>query len=475
MDILERLERLIPPDRLARDPAAVLVYEFDAWPVRRTPPLAVVHPRSTDEVRAVVEACRDAKVPFLARGSGTGLSGGATPAGEGYLMIAMAGMDRILALDAEDRTARVQPGLFNLALSEAAAPHGLRFAPDPSSQAASTIGGNVSENAGGPHCFLHGMTTDHVLGLVLVTPEAEVLELERGAGPDLCGLVVGHEGTFGIVTEVLLRLVPQPGVVETWLAPYPTMSAACRAVSDLVASGLSPSALEILDRNTIEAVEASVYAAGYPREAEAVLLVEWEGSEAALAAESPAIVDRLRAHGPLGLEATRDPVQRKRLWKGRKGAFGAMGRLAPSLFVLDGTVPRSRLEEALARSLEIGRAHGVRLSNVFHAGDGNLHPNISFDDRDPAEVARAIAAGSEILRTCVELGGSISGEHGVGLEKLDFLGFQYSETDLEVFRELRRCFDPDERCNPGKLLPAGGSCAEGRSARAPAALEGGDG
>lgn len=453
------------------DKATLLTYENDAYPVAKRPPLAVVFPETTQEVSSIVRACKAHGTPFLARGSGTGLSGGATAAGEGYLMIVLAGMRSLISLDPEDRQARVQPGLLNLKLSEAAAPYGLHFAPDPSSQAASTLGGNLSENAGGPHCFRYGMMTDHVLGLTFVNPDGEIVDFQQGFGPDLTGLITGHEGTFGIVTEILLRLTPSPEAVQTWLASFTSMGAACHCVSRIVSSGLAPSALEILDRLTIQAVEASTYAAGYPLEAEAVLLVEWEGSEQSLAFEAPEIDDMLASENPLSLESTRDPVQRLRLWKGRKGAFGAMGRVAPDIFVLDGVVPRSRLEDALRRIGEICERHEITLANVFHAGDGNLHPNLAFDGRDPEQTARAIRAGKEILDHCVELGGSISGEHGVGLEKLDCMRTMFSRDTLDLFTDIKRAFDPDHLCNPGKLLPTGGSCGEGASAHRPGLLE----
>lgn len=473
MELLDQLRRILPSQRVLQDKPTLLAYENDAFPVQKRSPVAVVFPHTTEEVARIVRLCQDLEVPFLARGSGTGLSGGATAAAEGYLMIVLAGMKSLISLEAENRRARVQPGLLNLRLSEAAAPHGLHFAPDPSSQAASTLGGNLSENAGGPHCFRYGMMTDHVLGLTLVTPEGEIVELDRSSGPDLTGLITGHEGTFGIVTEILLRLTPAPQAIETWLASFDSMGAACACVSKIVRSGLTPSALEILDHLTIQAVEASTYAAGYPLEAEAVLLVEWEGLEESLAFEEPSIEEMLLSERPLSLESTRDPEQRLRLWKGRKGAFGAMGRVAPDIFVLDGVVPRSKLELALQGISAICERHEITLANVFHAGDGNLHPNLAFDGRDPDQKARAIQAGREILDYCVELGGSISGEHGVGLEKLNSMRTMFTEETLDLFSDIKRVIDPRHLCNPGKLLPTGGSCGEGASAHRPTLLEDG--
>jgi len=469
--LLARLERMLPSQRILADRASLMAYECDGFPLERQSPVAVVFPDSTDEVREIVSLCNELSVPFLARGSGTSLSGSATPGAEGCVILALAGMKRVLEIDVENARAIVQPGLINQRLSEAAAPFGLYYAPDPSSQTACTLGGNVALNSGGPHCFKYGMTTDHVLGLTIVLGSGEVLKLYEGDGPDLVGLVTGHEGTFGVVTEIELRLCPAPAAVRTWLASYSSMDAACNAVTEIVASGIVPAALEILDRLTIEAVEASVYAAGYPTDAAAVLLVELDGTELAIDADTPEVERLLSAHEPLDLESTDDPSQRARLWKGRKGAFGAMGRLDNDLYVLDGVVPRSRLQPVLAATIAIAERHGVKLSNVFHAGDGNLHPNLSFDSRNDDQRRRVIAAGAEILRLCVDEGGSITGEHGVGNEKMDYMGYMFSETDLEVFRDIKSCFDPAGLCNPGKIYPTGGSCAEGKSAQRPGALD----
>ena len=470
MDVLIALERRFRRDRLLTDKASRLAYDCDGFPLHRHEPIAIVLAETSDDVRDAVRICNEHGTAFVARGAGTGLSGGATPGERPTLVIATAAMRKILRVDVDDRVAVVQPGVINLDLSLAIAATGLCFAPDPSSQKACTLGGNVAENSGGPHCFKYGMTTDHVVGLTIVTADGDVRRLREGDGPDLLGLVTGHEGTFGIVTEIELRLVPTAAKVRTWLAAYRDMDSACRAVTRIVSSGVVPAALEILDDVTIRAVEASVYAAGYPQDAAAVLLVEVDGSEVAVASEAT-IIEALLAEEPaLSLEATEDPAQRARLWKGRKGAFGAMGRLAPDLYVLDGVVPRSKLEDVLREIKTIGEQYEVVLSNVFHAGDGNLHPNLSFDGRDPVQRARALEAGREILALCVRCGGSISGEHGVGSEKLEHMPFMFSDTDIEVFRSVKACFDPRELCNPRKAIPTGASCKEGASAKAPGVL-----
>jgi glycolate oxidase subunit GlcD len=341
---------------------------------------------------------------------------------------------------------------------------GLFYAPDPSSQHACTIGGNVAENSGGPHTLKYGTTTNHVLALELVLPDGEVVRLGSAAGfapgYDLVGAVVGSEGTLGIVTEVTVRLSPLPEAVETLLAIFPDVVSACRAVTAVIRSGLVPAALEIVDRRTIAAIEASVYAAGLPRDAGAVLLVELDGAGAGLARQVARVREIAGAAGATDVSVARDAAERARFWRARKGAFGAMGRLAPDLYVHDAVVPRTRLPEVLATVCEIGDRHRLKLSNVFHAGDGSLHPNISFDRRDPDELARVLAAGEEILRACVAVGGVITGEHGIGTEKRDFMRLLFGDNDLEAMARLRAAFDPERVCNPGKVLPATRFCVE---------------
>jgi glycolate oxidase subunit GlcD len=461
--IVEALRSIVGAEACLSKLEELLVYECDGLTLHSARPSAVVLPRDTAQVSAVVRTCRELGVSFVPRGAGTGLSGGAVALEDGVI-IECSRMERILSIDPRDRTATVQPGVVNAALSKAAAPFGLFYAPDPSSQLACTIGGNVAENSGGPHTLKYGATTNHVLALELVLPDGEVVRLGSAtgfaAGYDLVGAVVGSEGTLGVVTEVTVRLTRIPQAVETLLAIFPDVVSACRAVGDVIRSGLVPAALEIVDRRTIEAVEASVYAAGLPTDAGAVLLVELDGSAAAL----PRQVERIRrlaqARGAERVQVARDDAERERFWRARKGAFGAMGRLAPDLYVHDAVVPRARLPETLARVCEICDERGLKLSNVFHAGDGNLHPNISFDRRDSDELARVIEAGSEILRVCVEAGGVISGEHGIGTEKRDFMGLLFGEEDLDAMRFLRAAFDPERVCNPGKIFPTTRFCAE---------------
>ncbi len=457
------LRRAVGDSACLTRPEELFVYEADGLTLNAAKPLAVVLPRETAEVAAVVRACREAGVCFVPRGAGTGLSGGAVAA-EGGVVIECSRMDRILALEPGDRYAVVQPGVVNAELSRAAAPHGLFYAPDPSSQAACTIGGNVGENSGGPHTLKYGTTTDHVLGLELVLPDGEVVRLGGPAGfasgYDLVGAVVGSEGTLGVVTEVTVRLTPLPDAVETLLGVFPEVVSACRAVGGIIRSGLVPAALEIVDRRTIEAVEASVYAAGLPTDAGAVLLVELDGVAEAVAGQAERVRELCREAGASRVDVARDAEERQRFWRARKGAFGAMGRLAPDLYVHDAVVPRTKLPEILEAVCAICDRHGLRLSNVFHAGDGNLHPNISFDRRDPDELARVVKAGEEILRTCVEAGGVISGEHGIGTEKRDYMGMLFDDADLDAMLRLRAAFDPDRVCNPGKIFPATRFCME---------------
>jgi len=461
--LVEALRAAAGEDAVLSRPEELFVYECDALTHHSGRPSAVVLPRTADEVVACVLACAREGVPFVPRGAGTGLSGGAI-AFEGAVVIECARMDRILEIDAADRVAVVQPGVINAALSKAAAPYGLHFAPDPSSQQACTLGGNVAENSGGPHTLKYGSTTGHVLAVELVLASGERVRLGSRAGGDpgydLVGVVVGSEGTFGVVTEATVRLTPVPEAVETLLAIFPDVVSACHGVGAVIRSGLVPAALEIVDRRTIAAVEASVYAAGLPLDAGAVLISELDGPAVAL----PRQVERVRslcaASGATRVEVARDDAERQRFWRARKGAFGAMGRLAPDLYVHDAVVPRSKLPEVVEAVCAIGDRHGITLSNVFHAGDGNLHPNISFDRRNADELRRVLAAGAEILELCVRAGGVISGEHGIGAEKQDFMPLLFSPDDLDAMRRVRAVFDPGRRSNPGKIFPTARSCVE---------------
>jgi glycolate oxidase len=451
--------------RLHDRPEQLLVYECDGLTLYKQMPLAVVFPETTAEVASIVAACCAAGVPFVARGAGTGLSGGAQPVAGGIL-IATTRMNRILGVDLDNRYAVVQPGVVNIALSRAVAAHGFAYAPDPSSQMACTIGGNVAENSGGPHCLKHGMTVRHILGVTVVLPDARIARLggaeAEPAAVDLAGVFVGSEGTLGIATEIVVRIGPRPQAVRTFLAAYADMASACTTVTAIIARGVDPAALEILDRLTIDAVEASVYAAGYPRQAAAVLLVELDGLDVEVDAASLEVAAICRLHGAIALEEARDEAARQRLWQGRKGAFGAMGRIATDLLVMDGVVPRHKLEWVLGEIDAVRRRTGVTLSNVFHAGDGNLHPNISYDGRDPQARQRVLSAGEEILRLCVAAGGSLSGEHGIGVEKRDLMPVLFSDSDLATMRTVHDVWNARGLCNPGKVFPGVHACIEAR-------------
>jgi glycolate oxidase subunit GlcD len=462
-DLAESLRGVVGAEAVLSRAEELFVYECDGLTAHTGTPSAVVFPRTALEVQHCVRACRAHGVPFVPRGAGTGLSGGALPA-QGAVVIECSRMNQVLAVDAANRLAVVQPGVINADLSKAVASLGLFYAPDPSSQLACTIGGNVAENSGGPHTLKYGATSSHVLALELVLPDGELVNLGSPTGWsqsfDLVGAVVGSEGTLGIVTAATVRLLPLPEGVETLLAIFPDVVSACRAVGAIIESGLVPSALEIVDRRTIAAVEASVYAAGLPLDAGAVLLVELDGAAVALPGELAQVRELATRAGATRVEVARDASERQRFWRARKGAFGAMGRLAPDLYVHDAVVPRTQLPRVIEQVCAIGDRYRLVLSNVFHAGDGNLHPNISFDRRDPDELARVMAAGAEILALCVAAGGVITGEHGIGTEKRDFMGLLFDEHDLDAMRRLRAAFDPDGVCNPGKLLPTPRFCAE---------------
>jgi len=454
--MVEALGRIVGPRWVRHRRAELKTYTMDGLPTRESYPGVVVMPADADEVREIVRLLHVAGVPFVARGAGTGLSGGAVADPEAVL-IALTRMNRILEVSPERRRAVVQPGVVNARLSEAVAPLGLYYIPDPSSQAACTVGGNVAENAGGPHCLKYGVTTNHIVQLEVVLPDGSVVELGSPHGepwgPDLVGLFVGSEGMFGIVTRITVRLEPMPPSVRTLLADFSTVRAASEAVSSVIATGIVPAAMEMMDQACVAAVEASIYAAGYPTDAAAVLLVELDGQPDAVDAEAGTVEAILRERGARGVRSASSAADRARLWQGRKKAFGAMGRIAPDLAVQDAVVPRSALPDIMDRIAEIRDRHGISISNVFHAGDGNLHPNISFDRRDPELAARVHAACTEIMAACVEAGGSITGEHGVGSDKLDYMPWIFDAETLGAMRAVRRVFDPAERANPGKVVP----------------------
>ncbi len=461
--LARELRSVLPKDRILTDSGEIALYDSDGLMLHRSTPGGVIVATTRDEVVGALRVLDRAGVPFVPRGAGTGLSGGAVPLDEAWV-VDVNRMRRIVHIDPLDRYAQIEPGVVNLNLDHAAAAHGLRYAPDPSSQKVCTLGGNLAENSGGPHCFLHGMTTRHVLGVTFALPDGEVIELGGPPGTaediDWRGLFIGAEGTFGITVEAVVQLIPRPEEIRTYLAAFPTLSSACHAVARMIREGLTPGALEILDRLTIEAIEASVFRAGYPLNAEAVLLIELEGTLESVETDAPLVESACRMEHCLSLEEAADEAGRQRLWKGRKGAFGAMGRLGRDLYVLDGVVPRSRLAEVIEEIQRIGVEHDVTLSNVFHAGDGNLHPNISFDSRDPDQCKRVHAAGRAILELCVSVGGTLSGEHGIGLEKKEFMPLVFDERDLATQMAVRDVIDPKRRSNPGKIFPEGRSCVE---------------
>ena len=452
------LRALVGDGGLITEPSRLIAYESDGLVAYRYLPRAVVLPTDTDQAAAVLARLHRDRIPFVPRGAGTGLSGGALATGEAVL-VSTSRMNRIVALDPIARVARVQAGVVNADLSAAALPYGLQYAPDPSSQAACTLGGNVAENSGGPHCLKYGVTSRWVTGLTFVLPNGRVLELggwgRDAPGYDLVGVVVGSEGCFGLVTEIEVRLTPIPEGVRTLLAIFDDLEAAGTAVTGIIASGLLPCALEIIDAETIRAVEASVFAAGYPTDAGAALVVEMDGTDAGLDAEADHAEACCRAAGASEVRRARSERERLTLWKGRKKAFGAMGRIAPDMLVQDATVPRTRLPNVLHQVGEIGRTYGLRIANVFHGGDGNLHPIILFDRRDPDEVARVDLASREIMRACVAAGGTITGEHGVGIDKREYMELVFSPTELQLMAAVEAVFDPLGLCNPEKVLPAG--------------------
>lgn len=468
--IIAQLREIAGRDAVTCDEDELLVYECDAMTTHRSRPLAVIFPRTTEQVSRIVKLLHENRIPFGPRGAGTGLSSGAIATGcekgDRAVVIEMARMNRILDIDYANRRAVVQPGVINIKLSQAVAARGYHYAPDPSSQTSCTIGGNVAENAGGPHCLKYGSTTNHILGLEVVLPTGEIINL-GGAGADtvgydLLGAFVGSEGTFGIATKITVRLTRTPQMVITLLADFMEINDASRAVSAIIAAGMLPAALEMIDKVTINAVEDSVYAAGYPRDAAACLIVELDGLSAGLETQANRAAEICRRHNARTVRAASSENERKRLWAGRKGAFGALGRVSPDLLVQDAVVPRTKLPDVLAKIYQIGAKHRLRLSTVFHAGDGNLHPNLNYDGRDADEVARVHAASKEIMKLCVDAGGSITGEHGVGVDKIDYMPMIFDQASLDAMLAVKEIFNPLGLCNPGKAVPAQRMCREYR-------------
>jgi glycolate oxidase len=457
------LAGIVGPAGVLSEPEELLVYESDGLTLFRALADFIVFPTATEHVAAIVRLANREGLPFVARGAGTGLSGGCLPA-EGGIVISMMRMNRVLEVDYDNQIAVVEPGLVNLHLSWAVGPQGFYYAPDPSSQQACTIGGNIANNSGGPHTLKYGVTVNHVLGLEVVMPDDGSVVWLGGRtrdplGYDLPGLFVGSEGTFGIATKIVVRILRKPQAVRTVLAVFDQIDQASAAVSAIIARGLVPAAVEMIDQLTIQAVE-DAFGCGYPRDAAAALLIEVDGLRAGMDVQIAHIEAACRETGAREVRTAADEAERQLLWKGRKSAFGAYGRVSPAYMVMDGVIPRTRLPYVLGRVNEIVAAHGLRVGNVFHAGDGNLHPNILYDPRKPGEEARVVRAGAEIMKVCAEVGGSISGEHGIGLEKSDFMPFIFSAADLAFMQRLKSAFNPTGLCNPGKVFPTKKSCVE---------------
>jgi glycolate oxidase len=458
------LERLLGPGKALDGPSVSRAYDCDAYTVDRSAPRAVVLPESTEEVQKVVRYCVERGIPYTPRGAGTGLSGGSLPA-LGGVVVSTKKLTRILEVDLPNRCLRAQAGVPNKRISDAVAAHGLHFAPDPSSQTVSTLGGNIAENSGGPHTLKYGVTVQHVLGLTLVEPGGEVWELggkvSGGPGFDFVGLVVGAEGTLGIVTEAWVKLTPLPEAVQTALAAFPNVRGATETVAELIARGVIPAAMELMDRGILRALRAA-FDLQYPDGTDALLLIECDGAPETVEAEMQAVQEVCRLKDAIEVRLAENEAERQKLWTARKKGIGAMGRLAPSIVTHDGVIPRSKLPEMLEFCYAAAQKHGVGIANLFHAGDGNLHPCFYFDDRDPGQIERVVEAGEEIMRKCIELGGSLSGEHGIGVEKLDLMPLMFSEDDLRLQAMAKRIFNEGALCNPCKVLPNQKGCIEHR-------------
>jgi glycolate oxidase subunit GlcD len=459
--VVARLAEIVGDQHVLGRPSELLVYNSDGLPGYRRQPRLAVFPGSREEAIAVVRLLAQEGLSFVPRGAGTGLSGGALA--DDIIVVGLHRLKKIISLDIDNRRATVEPGVVNLRLNRHVAPHGLLYAPDPSSEAACTIGGNVAENAGGPHCLKYGVTLNHVLALTVILPSGEIVELGSKIGEregyDLRGAFIGSEGCFGLALDITVKLTPKPQTVRTLLADFMSVDAAARVTSSIIASGIVPAALEFMDGPTIRVVEDSIYAAGYPRDAEAILLIELDGLEAGVDADLEVVRRISLDGGARNVKVARDDVERLRLWQGRKKAFGAMGRLAPHLIVQDAVIPRTQLPKILDTIHRISEKYGVLVCNVFHAGDGNLHPNIAYSADNPDESERVHKAMTEIMNACIDVGGSITGEHGVGLDKIGYMESIFPADSLNAMCELRSVFDPDRRSNPGKVVPVH-SCKE---------------
>ena len=467
--ILAELTEIVGKGNILHHHDELVVYECDGYVIEKSVPDVVVFPTSTRDVVEVVKACNRHDIPFVPRGAGTSLAGGTLAVGGG-VMICMTRMKRILEVNTRDRYAVVEPGVVNVWLTRALAGSGFHYAPDPSSQTACTIGGNVATNSGGPHTLKYGVTVNFVRGVELVLPDGSVVEAggvtEDNPGYDLPGLIVGHEGTFGIATRITVGLSRDPEAGRTLLGVFESVDAATETVSGIIAAGIVPAALEMLDNLMIQAIEQA-FGFGFPTEAGAVLIIEVDGLDAGLDREAEAIASIVRSRGGSVQKSiawrTRKEPEYVAIWKSRKSAFGAIGRLSPTFCTQDGVVPRTKLPEILRFITRVGQKHGLRIANVFHAGDGNIHPILLFDERDPEQVKRVLLASHEILDECIALGGSVTGEHGIGVEKMEFMPKLFSPEDLAAMIALRNMFNPDGRCSPEKMLPSGAACIERKS------------
>jgi glycolate oxidase len=458
--LADHLRRVLGADRVLDAHSDLAVFECDAFVIEKHCPSVAVFPQSAAEVAAIVKLCNEHGVPFVPRGAGTSLAGGGLPVGGG-VMIVLTRMREIVDVNLRDRYAIVEPGVVNAHLNRHLAATGFHYAPDPSSQGACTIGGNVSTNAGGPHTLKYGVTVNHVLGIELVTADGEIVQIGGPAGeapgPDLVGTIVGGEGTLGIVTKIWVRLTRNPQGVRTMLGIFESVDDATQAISAIIGAGIIPAALEMMDQGILVAVEEAFHF-GFPLDAEAILLIEVDGLEVGLDAQRDRIAEICRRHGAREVRFAADAKERLQLWKCRKQAFGAIGRLSPSYCTQDGVVPRSKLPHILQRIRAIGAKYDIRIVNVFHAGDGNLHPILLFDERHPEQIKRVLEASGEILMECLDCGGSVTGEHGIGLEKLSFMNRMFTADDLDVMERLRDALNPHGMLSPGKLLPTAGAC-----------------
>ena len=462
--LIDQLEEIVTPRFVMQRESDLLVYNSDGLPGYRRMPRVAVFPGNRDEAIQVVRTLAEHRIPFVPRGAGTGLSGGALA--DDVVLLGMHRLKRVISIDRENLRAVVEPGVVNLHLNRTVAPLGLLYAPDPSSEPACTIGGNIAENAGGPHCLKYGVTLNHVLAMTVILPNGEIITLGNAEGEDpgydLRGAFIGSEGCFGIALDITVKLTRKPAAVRTMLADFTSVDDAARVTSAIIASGIVPAALEFMDAPTIQVVESSVYAAGYPADAAAVLLIEVDGIAEGVDADRDKVRELCLAGGARNVKVAQNDVERARLWQGRKKAFGPMGRMAPHLVVQDAVIPRTKLAEVLRRIRQIADANKVVVCNVFHAGDGNLHPNIPYNADNPDEAERVHKSMGEIMRACVDAGGSITGEHGVGLDKIGYIELIFSPDSLDAMCMLREVFDPDRRANPGKVIPIH-SCQEWRA------------